>query len=83
MKYISDSFEERHKVLVDERIALDEEKDSYTERNIFYVLKNTRWNYLVEYSKDENVGGIIDDALTLIEKDNSSFKNVRNLIISI
>ncbi len=83
MKYISDSFEERHKVLVDERIALDEEKDSYTERNIFYVLKNTRWNYLVEYSKDENVGVIIDDALTLIEKDNSSFKNVRNLIISI
>lgn len=70
-------------MLVDERIALDEEKDSYTERNIFYVLKNTRWNYLVEYSKDENVGVIIDDALTLIEKDNSSFKNVRNLIISI
>lgn len=76
LKYISDSFEERYKELVEEGYGLEEEKDSYLERNIFYVPKNARWSYLEEHSKDENIGEIIDDALTLIEKDNTSLKNV-------
>ncbi len=76
LKYISDSFEERYKELVEEGYGLEEEKDSYAEKNIFYVPKNARWEYLVEHSKDSNIGEIIDDALTSIEKDNSSLKNV-------
>lgn len=76
LKYISDSFEERYKELAEEGYGLEEEKDSYTEKNIFYVPKNARWEYLVEHSKDDNIGEIIDDALTLIEKDNLSLKNV-------
>lgn len=76
LKYISDSFEERYKELVEEGYGLEEEKDSYTEKNIFYVPKNARWEYLVEHSKDNNIGEIIDDALTSIEKDNTSLKNV-------
>lgn len=76
LKYISDSFEERYKELIEEGYGLEEEKDSYTEKNIFYVPKNARWSYLVEHSKDDNIGEVIDDALTLIEKDNASLKNV-------
>lgn len=76
LKYISDSFEERYKELVEEGYGLEEEKDSYTEKNIFYVPKNARWSYLEQHSKDDNIGEIIDDALTLIEKDNTSLKNV-------
>ena len=76
LKYISDSFEERYKELVEEGYGLEEEKDSYTEKNIFFVPQNARWEYLVEHSKDDNIGEIIDDALTLIEKDNTSLKNV-------
>ncbi len=76
LKYISDSFEERYKELVEEGYGLEEEKDSYAEKNIFYVPKNARWSYLEEHSKDDNIGEIIDDALTLIEKDNTSLKNV-------
>lgn len=76
LKYISDSFEERYEELVEEGYGLEEEKDSYTEKNIFYVPKNARWGYLVDHSKDSNIAEIIDDALTLIEKDNSSLKNV-------
>lgn len=76
LKYISDSFEERYKELVEEGYGLEEEKDSYIEKNIFYVPKNARWSYLVEHSKDDNIGEIIDDALTLIEKDNATLKNV-------
>ena len=76
LKYISDSFEERYKELVEEGYGLEEIKDSYAEKNIFYVPKNARWSYLEEHSKDDNIGEIIDDALTLIEKDNASLKNV-------
>lgn len=76
LKYISDSFEERYKELVEEGFGLEEEKDSYTEKNIFFVPQNARWEYLVEHSKDNNIGEIIDDALTLIEKNNTSLKNV-------
>lgn len=76
LKYISDSFEERYKELIEEGYGLEEEKDSYTEKNIFYVPKNARWSYLEDHSKDDNIGEIIDDALTLIEKDNTSLKNV-------
>ena len=76
LKYISDSFEDRYKELMEEGYGLEEEKDSYTEKNIFYVPKNARWGYLEEHSKDDNIGEIIDDALTLIEKENTSLKNV-------
>lgn len=76
LKYISDSFEEKYKELVEEGAGLEEERDCYTAENIFYVPKNARWEYLVEHSKDSNIGEIIDDALTLIEKENSSLKNV-------
>ena len=76
LKYISDSFEEKYKELVEEGIGLEEERDCYTAENIFFVPKNARWGYLAEHSKDVNIGEIIDDALTLIEKENTSLKNV-------
>lgn len=76
LKYISDSFEEKYKELVEEGIGLEEERDCYTAENIFFVPKNARWEYLAEHSKDVNIGEIIDDALTLIEKENTSLKNV-------
>ena len=76
LKYISDSFEDKYKELVAEGEGLEEERDCYIAENIFYVPKKARWEYLVEHSKDSNIGEIIDDALTAIEKENTSLKNV-------
>lgn len=76
LKYISDSFEDKYKELVEEGEGLEEERDCYIAENIFYVPKKARWEYLVEHSKDANIGEIIDDALTAIEKENTSLKNV-------
>ena len=76
LKYISDSFEDKYKELVEEGEGLEEERDCYIAENIFYVPKKARWEYLVEHSKDPNIGEIIDDALTAIEKENKSLKNV-------
>ena len=76
LKYISDSFEDKYKELLEEGEGLEEERDCYIAENIFYVPKKARWEYLVEHSKDTNIGEIIDDALTVIEKENTSLKNV-------
>lgn len=76
LKYISDSFEDKYKELLEEGEGLEEERDCYIAENIFYVPKKARWEYLVEHSKDTNIGEIIDNALTVIEKENASLKNV-------
>ena len=76
LKYISDSFEDKYKELLSEGEGLEEERDCYIAENIFYVPKKARWEYLVEHSKDTNIGEIIDDALIAIEKENTSLKNV-------
>ena len=76
LKYISDSFEDKYRELIEEREGLEEERDCYIAENIFYVPKKARWEYLVEHSKDANIGEIIDNALAAIEKENTSLKNV-------
>lgn len=76
LKYISDSFEERYEELVNENEGMEEDRDSYTMKNIFFVPKNARWDYLVAHSKDPEIGKIIDDSLEAIEKENPSLKGV-------
>ena len=76
LKYISDSFEEKHQKLVEEGYGLEEDRDAYTAENIFYVPQKARWKYLNLHSKDSNIGQIIDEALEEIEKENSSLKGV-------
>ncbi len=39
LKYISDTFEEKYKQLIKEGYGLEEDRDSYAEDNIFYVLE--------------------------------------------
>lgn len=76
LKYISDSFEEKYNELVNEGLGFEEERDAYTADNIFYVPEKSRWEYLVKNAKANNIGEIIDSALELIEKENSSLKGV-------
>lgn len=76
LKYISDSFEDRYNQLVSDGDGMEEERDAYTMDNIFYVPAKSRWNYLNEHSKDDNIGQIIDEALDEIEKENPTLKGV-------
>jgi len=46
LKYISDSFEERHAALAKDKSADAEDRDEYTADNIFWVNKIARWSYL-------------------------------------
>ena len=76
LKYISDSFEEKYQEALAEGYGLENDRDTYTESNIFYVPEKARWEYLNKHSKDSNIGQIIDEALEEIEKENPDLKGV-------
>lgn len=76
LKYISDSFEERYKDLVDEGEGFEEDRDEYTADNIFFVPKGARWEDIAAVAHKPEVGTTIDDAMTAIEKENKVLKGI-------
>jgi type I restriction enzyme M protein len=76
LKYISDKFETKYNELVDEDKGFEEDRDEYEAENIFWVPKEARWDYIKDNAKDNKIGQYIDDAMILIEKENTSLKGV-------
>lgn len=86
LKYISDAFYRRREVLTEmtrnpknedfyvsneeARKRILETKDFYTAEGIFYVPEYSRWEYLRTKTMSSELGKILDEAMTLIEKDN-------------
>lgn len=77
LKYISDAFEEKHSALLraDGKEAA-EDRDEYLAENIFWVPKQARWSFIQGKAKQTDIGKVIDDAMTQIEKDNPQLKGV-------
>lgn len=76
LKYISDKFETRYNELVEEGDGFEEDIDEYTEQNIFWVPQISRWNYIRDNAKSNEIGQIIDDAMIEIEKENPTLVGV-------
>jgi type I restriction enzyme M protein len=95
LKYISESFEERHEALLEAavdpasedyyeayvheekaRYAFAEERDHYTVAHIFYVPPEARWRTLAGKARQPEIGQIIDDAMTAIERENPRLKGI-------
>lgn len=78
LKYISDAFEELYaKLQADMTNGADpEDKDEYKAENVFFVPKQARWSLLVSKAKQADIGKVVDDAMDVIEKENSSLKDV-------
>ena len=76
LKYISDKFETRYNELVEEGDGFEEDIDEYTEYNIFWVPQKSRWSYIRDNAKSNEIGQIIDDAMIEIEKENQSLVGV-------
>nr|WP_315247168.1 class I SAM-dependent DNA methyltransferase [uncultured Albidiferax sp.] len=53
-----------------------EDRDYYTEANIFWVPEAARWEALRAAAKQPEIGKHIDDALTLIEAENPRLKGI-------
>lgn len=75
LKFASDKFEERR----EELIAEGKEKyldmvEFYTMRNVFYLPEQSRWNFIIENAKKEDIALKIDTALSTVEKNNPALK---------
>ncbi|MBI3976428.1 MAG: SAM-dependent DNA methyltransferase, partial [Armatimonadetes bacterium] len=78
LKYISDAFEAKHAELDAQRAegADPEDPDEYRAASIFWVPKEARWSYLKASAPQPTIGALVDDAMSAIERDNPSLKNV-------
>ncbi len=86
LKYVEDAFEERRGSLRAELEAdgligeqaeeLLESRDEYTAEGVFWVPPEARWGYLKERAKQPEIGKLIDNAMDLIELDNTSLRGV-------
>jgi len=78
LKYISDAFEEKHSQLEAEKEqgADPEDPDEYRADRIFWVPKEARWTNLKAQAKLPGIGQAVDDAMTAIERDNTTLKGV-------
>ena len=76
LKYVSDTFMEKHEELMEDDPDFAEDRDEYTAEGIFWVPENARWNYIAERSKQPEIGAIIDEALDNIEKENETLRGV-------
>ena len=78
LKYISDAFEEMHARLIQERTqgADPEDPDEYRAENIFWVPPEARWTHLKSIARQPTIGQFVDDAMSAIERDNPTLKDV-------
>jgi type I restriction enzyme M protein len=73
LKYISDSFEAKHRELTDAGENAEDE-DHYVAENIFWVPETARWSYLQKQAKLPKIGTLIDEAMLAIESKNDTLK---------
>ncbi|MFF4443470.1 N-6 DNA methylase [Streptomyces sp. NPDC001502] len=88
LKYVSDAFTERREELAADpelaaipehrRAAFLEEKDEYTEKNVFWVPPTARWDHIKENasSAEGGVGKLLDEAMDEVMKANKALTGV-------
>jgi type I restriction enzyme M protein len=75
LKFVSDTFEERReKLLADGKEAFIDMVEFYTMENVFYLPAESRWSYIKQNAKQDDIALKIDTALATIEKNNPSLK---------
>lgn len=75
LKYASDRFEKQRNLIIEkygEKFA--DNLPFYTKDNVFYLEEKSRWNYIMENAKQEDIALKIDTALYTIEKNNPILK---------
>ena len=75
LKFASDKFEEcRNKIIATHGEKYADMKPFYTQENVFYLPEESRWKYIIENAKQDDIALKIDTALYTIEKNNPSLK---------
>jgi len=76
LKYISDSFEEKHNELKNIKNADPEDKEEYLAEHVFWVPEKARWEFIQKNAKMPEIGKIIDNAMDLTERENPSLRDI-------
>ncbi len=91
LKYVSDSFAERREELIEafsdinsDRFKPDakrlqaalNDRNYYTEVNVFWVPETSRWESIQENAKQAAIASMVDDALYEIEKENPKLEGI-------
>lgn len=76
LRYISSAFEKRYNELVNEDEGFEDDRDAYTEKNIFFVPEDARWETIAKAAHTPEIGVVLDNAMREIEKENPTLKNV-------
>ena len=75
LKFASDKFEEcRNKIIETHGEKYVDMKPFYTQENVFYLPEESRWKYIIENAKQDDIALKIDTALYTIEKNNPALK---------
>jgi len=75
LKFISDTFEERREQLIaEDKEAFIDMVEFYTMENVFYLPEVSRWSYIKQHAKQDDIALKIDTALATVEKNNPSLK---------
>jgi type I restriction enzyme M protein len=75
LKFISDTFEKHRQKLIDDGYAARIEMvPAYTKDNVFYLPEESRWNFIQQNAKQEDIALKIDTALSTIEKTNKALQ---------
>lgn len=75
LKFVSDTFEERKEQLIKEaKEAFLDMVEFYTMENVFYLPIESRWSFIKQNAKQDDIALKIDTALSTIEKNNPSLK---------
>src|SRR5574344_1588954 len=75
LKYANDRFEERKTELIQEgKEAFIDQAVFYNAKNVFYLEETSRWSYIIENAKQNDIAIKIDKALATVEKDNQTLK---------
>lgn len=75
LKYAFDRFvERRNELIADHKEAFVGQPVFYNAKNVFYLNEISRWDYLMENAKQNDIAIKIDAALAQVEKDNPTLK---------
>lgn len=75
LKFASDKFEAyREKLIAEGKAKYVEMPDFYNKDNVFFLSETSRWSYLMQRAKQNDIALLIDTALHTIEKDNKALR---------
>lgn len=75
LKFASDKFaQHRLKLIADGKEKYLEMADFYNMSNVFFLEETSRWSYLIQKSKQNDIALLIDTALHTIEKNNKALR---------